>query len=113
MKRMNNDREVIKSIVDETIRQLKREGLLKDAKDVAYHEITARLRQYFRDGETDPEVTEAIRKVDDDQYSKILPLYFRYGYTLEAIAETLDVEVSTVKRNKKRLSLKIYDYLED
>ena len=112
-----NDREYIKAIVDETvdatIRKLKAAGLLKDATDVAYHEITARMQQYFRDGETDPEVTEALRKVEDDPYWKVLPLHFRYGYTLESIAEELDVDVTTVKRNKKRLSLRISELLEN
>lgn len=105
------DRELIEQIVNETIRQLRRDGLLKDARDIAYHEITARLTQYYRDGETDPEITEAIGKLAGDQYSKIIPLYFRYGYTIEAIAETLGVEPRTISRNKKRLSLKIHELL--
>ena len=111
-----NDRELIKAIVDETvdatIRKLKDVGLLKDARDVAYHEITARLQQFFRDGETDPEVTDAISQVESDPYAKIIQLYFRYGYTIEAIAEALDVDVTTVKRNKKRISLQIYEIIE-
>ena len=53
----------------------------------------------------------AIEKLADDQYSKIIPLYFRYGYTIEAIAETLGVEPRTISRNKKRLSLKIHELL--
>lgn len=106
------DQASIENIVRETIRQLKKGGLLKDAKDIAYHEITARLRQFYKDGETDQEITDALRKVEEDPYYKILPLYFRYGYTIEAIAETFDVEVSTISRNKKRLSLKIHEILE-
>lgn len=106
------DEKTIKAIVAETIRQLRKDGILKSASDVSYHEITARLRQYFRDGETDPEVAEALQKVEGDQYYKIIPLYFRYGYTIESIAETLGVEVSTVSRNKKRMSLKIHEILE-
>ncbi len=106
------DRELIETIVNETIRQLRRDGLLKDARDIAYHEITATLRQYYKDGESDPEITEAIRRLGKDPYIKILPLFFRYGYTIEAIAETLDVEPRTISRNKKRLSLRIYELLE-
>lgn len=110
------DQDLIKSIVsqtvDETIRQLKTAGLLKDATDVAYHEITARLRQYYRDGETDPEVTEALAKLKEDEYFNVLPLFFRYGYTIEAIAETLGVDSSTIVRNKKRISLKVNGFLK-
>lgn len=111
MERLKRDE--VKEIVAETIRQLKREGLLKSAKDIAYHEISARLRQYYRDGETDTEVSEALKRIEGDDYYKILPLYFRYGYTIEAIAETLGVEVSTIVRNKKRISIRIYELLED
>lgn len=106
------DRDEVKNIVAETIRQLKREGLLKSASDITYHEISARLRQYYKDGETDPEVTEALGKLAEDDYFNILPLYFRYGYTVESIAETLDVDTRTIYRNKKRISLKLADLLE-
>lgn len=105
-------KKIISDTVDETIRQLKTAGLLKDATDVAYHEITARLRQYYRDGETDPEVTEALAKLKEDEYYKVLPLFFRYGYTIEAIAETFGVDSSTIVRNKKRISLKAYELLK-
>ena len=104
---------MIENIVKETIRQLIRDGLLKSPQDIAYREITARLRQYYKDGETDPDLYRAIEKLAEDPYSKILPLYFRYGYTIEAIAEALDVDVTTITRNKKRLSIKIYEILED
>lgn len=106
------DQDTIKTIVTETIRQLKKDGLLKSETEIAYHEITARLRQYYRDGETDPEVTGALDRLEDDPYQKIIPLYFRYGYTIEAIAETFGVEPRTIARNKKRISLKIHELLE-
>ena len=104
--------EIIRETAKQTILQLKKDGLLKDATDIAYGEISTRLEQYFRDGETDPEVTEAIRQLEADPYHKIILLYFRYGYTIEAIAESLDVDVSTITRNKKRLSLRIYEALQ-
>lgn len=103
---------IIDDTVDATIRKLKDAGLLKDSNDVAYQEITARLRQYFKDGETDTEVTEALNRLSDDPYSKAIFLYFRYGYTLEGIADSLGVDVSTVTRNKRRISLALYEILE-
>lgn len=108
---MSLDRKEVKAIIAETIRELKREGLLKSASDIAYHEISARLRQYFRDGETDPEVAEALEAVAEDPYFKIIPLFFRYGYTIEAIAETMGAEPRTIYRNKKRLSLIVNEKL--
>lgn len=104
--------EIIRETAKQTILQLKKDGLLKDATDIAYGEISTRLEQYFRDGETDPEVTEAIRQLEADPYHKIILLYFRYGYTIEAIAETMDVDVSTITRNKKRLSLRIHEAMQ-
>lgn len=105
-------KKIISDTVDATIQRLKEAGLLKDAQDIAYHEITARLRQYYRDGETDQEVMEALKLIEDDEYYKIIPLVFRYGYTLEAVAETFGVDVSTVTRNKKRLSLRVQELLK-
>lgn len=105
-------KKIISDTVDATIQRLKEAGLLKDAQDIAYHEITARLRQYYRDGETDQEVMEALRKIEDDEYYKILPLFFRYGYKVEAIAEAFDVEPRTIFRQKKRLSLEVDELLK-
>ena len=109
---MSLNHDEVKEIVAETIRQMRREGLLKSAADIAYHEITARVRQYYRDGETDPEVTEALEKLEEDPYYKILPLLYRYGYTVETIAETLGADARTIYRNKKRLCLKLHELLE-
>lgn len=108
----NHDKEFIQAIVQETIRELKRNGLLKSVSDLAYHDATAMLRKHYQEGENNVAVAEALKEVEADPYFKIIPLYFRYGYTIAEIAEVFDVEITTISRNKKRLSLKIYNLIE-
>ena len=108
----SHEKELIQATVEETIRQLKRNGLLKNVTDLAYHEATAMLREHYKDGENNVAVAAALKEVEADHYFKIIPLYFRYGYTIEEIAEVFDVEISTISRNKKRLSLNIYNLIE-
>ena len=107
-----HDKELIQATVQETIKQLKRSGLLRSVTDLAYHEATAMLREHYRDGENNTAVAAALKEVESDKYFKIIPLYFNYGYTIEEIAEVFDVEISTISRNKKRLSLNIYNLIE-
>lgn len=106
------DQELIEATVAATIRQLKRAGMLKPASDTEYKEITDRLRRFYDGGEEDPDIKAAVATVKQDKYYKVIPLYFSYHYTIEEIAEAFDVEVCTISRNKKRLSLKISEMLK-
>ena len=105
------DRELIREIVLETIRELKRAGVLKNTTDLAYTEAASMLKSFYRRGEDDTAIAAAIKKHEKDFYYKIIPLYFRYSYTIEDIAEVFDVEPSTISRNKKRLCIAIYNEL--
>lgn len=109
---MNYDKEFVQAIVLETIKELKRNGLLKSATDSAYHEATAMLRRHYKNNEDNAAIAAALKEIEQDPYFKIIPLYFNYGYTIEEIAEVFDVEISTISRNKKRLSLEIYKLIE-
>ena len=106
------DKRFVQEIVNETIRQLKRNGLLKSVTDMAYHEATVMLKNYYKNYEQDKAITAALKKIESDPYFKIIPLYFSYGYTIEELAEYYDVEISTISRNKKRLSLNVYNLIE-
>ena len=107
-----HEKEIIKETVQETIKQLKKNGLLRNVADLVYHEATATLKKYYKDGENNAAVASALKELEQDQYYKIIPLYFRYGYTIEEIAEVFEVEISTISRNKKRLSLDFYSLME-
>ncbi|GHV45063.1 hypothetical protein FACS189492_2220 [Clostridia bacterium] len=50
---------------------------------------------------------EAMKSVRDDAYGEIIPLKYMEGKTDEAIAEILNCDVSTARRNRKRLLRKI------
>lgn len=86
--------------------------MLKSYKDIAYTEITSILSAYYNTGESDPHVKQALKKIEGDTYSEIIPLYYRERYTIERLAEYFDVEVSTITRNKKRLCLAIYNSIQ-
>lgn len=106
------DKLFIREIVKETISELKRTGLLKNVTDLAYSEVTELLKDYYDSGERDSVISKALKELDSDTYFKIIPLYFRYNYTIEQIAEVFDVEISTITRNKKRLCLDIYSLIQ-
>ena len=93
-----------------TINELKKNGMLKT--DVSYQEASELLQAYYEGGERDKQIREALKGVSSDKYYKIIPLYYGYNYTIEQIAEVLQVETSTVTRNKKRLCLKIYSMID-
>lgn len=102
-----------KEIVRETINELNRRGLLKDDQTIKYREASEILREYYKAHQVDNQVWEALGIIGGDQYYTIIPLYFLKNYTIEKIAEILNVEVSTVSRNKKRLCIQFYDIYSD
>ena len=105
------ERKYVKEIVQETVRQLGKIGALKSVEKMAYKDASARIRQHFDNGENDAAVQSALKKIEKDKYYKVILLSFSYGYTIEEIAEALNVEVSTISRNKKRLCLQVYNLL--
>lgn len=103
------DESDVKRIVQITIQELKRQELLLDAERAAYKEISERLQRFYAPyAVEDKELSEAIEQLKDDKYRHILIMFYRDGYTVEEIAERLNVDVRTVSRNKKRLCLEIY-----
>ena len=104
------ENELIQKIVKATIAELKKSGMLKSSDDIAYREISDVLRSFYH-GDRQPKVRQALQTIEDDPYFEIIPLYFQQHQTIEKIAEILDVEVSTVTRNKKRLCLLVHDYI--
>lgn len=55
-------------------------------------------------------VKSALKKIEDDKWYDIIPMYYFDSMKIEAIAEELDCSVSTISDNKKRLmnELKVY-----
>lgn len=100
---------IIELTVQKTIKEYKRNGLIKDSDAAMYADASEILMSYYRAGKTDAQITYAIQGQRFDPYYRIIPLYYGEGKTVEGIAEELGVDVSTVVRNKKRICLKIYN----
>lgn len=97
----------VKRIVQLTIKEMRKQELLQDAESAAYKEISERLNAYYI-GIHDDDLQAALDEVKDDRYFDIITMFYFERYTVEQIAEQLDVDVRTVSRNKKRLCLDIY-----
>lgn len=108
----DSDRKVIEDIihttVKQTIRELVQEEYIKDSSDIMYSESSKLLFNYFKNGSRDIKITKALEDFKHDSYLDVLYLYFQDHCTIENIAELLNVDVSTIVRNKKRLCLEIY-----
>lgn len=102
---------IIEQTVKKSVIEYKKAGLLKDANEAAYNDVSEILSTYYRGGKKDSQVTYAIQAQRFDPYFQILPMYFGDKLTLELIADEYNVEVSTIVRNKKRLCLAIYESL--
>ena len=105
--------EQIREIVKITLDELTQRKLLK-VDNVAYMTllklVSEQLTNYFN-GESN-DVFKVLKQLSDDPYIDVIFLHYRDGKTLEWIAEYFEVDVSTIKRNKKRLIIKIAELLE-
>lgn len=106
--------EQVREVVKMTLDELSNRKLIKDDYQTILKAVERQLHNFFNN-ETCKAVgvTYALKQLSDDPYIDIIYLHYRDGRTLEWIAEYYDKEVSTIKRNKKRLIYKIYELLEE
>ena len=105
--------EEIAEVVKLTVNELVKKQLIKsDPYPEILHSVNKRLKRYF-DGAEDKGIKNALRQISDDEYIDVIYLHYRDYLTLERVAELLEKEVSTIKRNKKRLVKAIYKYIND
>ena len=97
--------------VAKSVEAYKKSGILNQSKSAAYNDASEILKSYFRDGKKDATVTYALQAQRFDPYFRIIRMYYEEGMTNEDIAGELEVDVSTVVRNKQRLCLLIYNEL--
>lgn len=103
----------VREIVKITIDELTQRKLIKtDNYQTILQVVEPKLYDYFNGKGEGNGVSGVLYRFMDDDYIDIIYLIYREGKTLEWIAEFLGVDVSTVKRNKKRLITKIYELLE-
>lgn len=108
---MNDEKinQIIERTVQTTIKELKKNGLLKDSDSANYADASEIISSYYRNGKKDAAITYAIQGQRFDPYFRIIDMYFGEHMTVERIAGRLAIDASTVVRNKKRLCLAIYN----
>ena len=100
-------REIVKMTIDElTDRKLIEVNKINYAAILL--RLDNRLNAFFKSNAVDKALSSALRELSDDEYIDIIYLQYRDCKTLEWIAEYLGREVSTIKRNKKRLILSLW-----
>lgn len=104
--------EQIREIVKITIEELTNKKLLKsDNYSTILKKVELALDHFFNNVGNAKKVGYALNQLSDDPYIDIIFLQYRDYKTLEWIAEYYDKDISTIKRNKKRLILSIYELL--
>lgn len=105
------DRNEVQSIILATIAELRRQGMLRDTYEAVRKNSEPQIRQFFLK-KNNEKIKKFLIEYSDDPYIDIIYLHYRDNVTLEKIAEWMEKDVSTVKRNKKRLLMLLYDFLE-
>ena len=101
-------REVVKITIDELT---KRKLLQIESYQTILRAVDVNLYRYFDNKGEGTNISYALHVLADDPYIDIIYLQYRDGKTLEWIAEYFNKDVSTIKRNKKRLIQDIYKLL--
>lgn len=105
--------EQIREVVKITIEELTQRKLLELNKISYSHILEAvenEINKFFKGYKT--RIGSILNRLSDDAYIDIIFLQYRDGKTIEWIAEYMDKDESTIKRNKKRLIMAIYEQLE-
>lgn len=106
------DEKQVKAIIQMTIDDLLRRNLLERDDAQVYKQISERLSLFFSSiGVQDDDLQAALDHIRADKYRHIIWMFYRDGCTVDEIAERLGVDSRTVSRNKKRLCLEIYRYI--
>ncbi len=105
--------EEVRAIIRMTLDELEQRQLLKhDNYEYMLEVVGARLLTFFS-GIKDKKLKELLDRLADDPYIEIIFFQYRDDRTLEWIAEYYDKDVSTIKRNKKRLITKLFYMIRD
>ena len=99
---------LVKQTAQETVKELRVQGMIKDAEDANYRDISEMLKEYYKSGEKDKQMTYALKSVRFDPYYRILEKYYRDGEKIETLATDFGVDASTIARKKKELCIKLY-----
>ncbi len=100
----------IREIVKMTIEEL----TARQSESLTYQDILRvmdkKLYGYF-EKPNDRKIGESLTHYNGDPYIDIIYYQYASKMTIEQIAETMSKDVSTIKRNKKRIITKMYEEL--
>ena len=103
----------IKKVVNATIDSMLRKNMLRYNDNVILSSVGNILTRYYDSDMKDITIKDTLDKLSDHTYSDILAMYYRDHMTLEVIAEKYNVDVSTIRRNKRKLCLEFYNKYPD
>ena len=106
---------IIQQTVDETIIQLKINGLITNTNKTAFQKCEELLRSYdsLKEANTAKandlinEIDRALMHIQQDPYYEVIVMYYIEGVSREAIANSYNTTGTTISRNKRRLINKL------
>lgn len=109
------DKQEVREIVKITLEELiKSKLIVTDSYKYILGVVESRLQRFFNNtNKSDPELHSILKQLSDDEYIDVIFLLYRDNVTIERVAEIFDRDISTIKRNKKRLIKLIYEALEE
>lgn len=108
-KEVNAIKEIVKITIDEMVRQ----KLCKiDHYPQKLAVVEKELYAFFA-GKVSMINEKILHQLSDDEYIDIIFLKYRDKNTIEQIADAMGKDESTIKRNKKRLILSIYELMQE
>lgn len=104
--------EQIREVVKITLDELTARGMVKDSTIDAKRVVEGKLTEFFNNKGDGNGISYCLSTLSDDPYIDVIYLNYRDEITIERIAEIMDKDESTIKRNKKRLIIKMYELME-
>lgn len=103
--------EEVRDVVKATLRELGYSKPVRENYSAILRKLDIRLYKFF-ESNGEKELQRVLYQFSDDPYIDIIYLQYRDRKTIGWIAEYFDKDISTIKRNKKRLIIQIYELLE-
>jgi hypothetical protein len=78
-------------------------GSAKDQEDVVKEQVQSIQRSINSTERCIQNIDDALKRICNDKYAELIPMWYFENQTRDMIAEHLDVDASTISRNKTRL----------
>ena len=101
---------LVEKVARKVVSETKKQMMLQSVDKMAERDAADMLRTHFHSIRS-KKVEKVLQEISYDAYYQIIILHYKENVKLEQIAEKMNVDVSTVSRNKKRLLRLIYKKL--